>query len=406
MPERSAAISVEPMRILVLTDKLPSPALGDGLRVLGLLNPLHRKHRLELLAFARPGEVLDPRIDALFATVDVLSYPEPTSRSTIQSTLRSLAARNFKPHSEAMRAEVRQRLASGRYDLVLDIAANMLVNLPHPLPVPLAVDLIDEPLLRDFRAIRSLDWHGMPRLLYNVSMFWRYERAFLRGATVNIFASEVDAEVHRRAFPGRRVAVVPNGVDTTFFAPLDLPPDPTTVVFEGNLMFEPNVDAARRLVKDILPRLVELVPEARVVLLGRDPAAEVRALASDRVQVTGTVADIRPDLARATVVACPMHLGSGIKNKILQAWSMARPVVASSRSIGGLNVAIGENILIRDDPTTFAEAIAALMRDTVAAARLGAAGRATVEREYRWEQRAAQFEALLALACRSTAPQP
>jgi len=387
------------MRILVLTDKMPSPALGDGLRVLGLLEPLHRKHRLDLLAFSRPGEVLDQRISALFATVEVLSYPESASGSTVRSLLQSLAARNFKPHSAAMRAEVRERLASGRYDLVLDIAANMLVNLPRPLPVPLVVDLIDEPLLRDFRAIRSLDWRAMPRLLYNVSMFWRYERAFLRGAAVNVFASEVDAETHRRAFPGRRVAVVPNGVDTCFFAPVNLPPDAATVVFEGNLMFAPNVDAARRLVNDILPRLVELVPRARVVLLGRDPTPEVRALASDRVQVTGTVPDIRPYLARATVMACPMHLGSGIKNKILQAWSMARPVVATSRSVGGLNVVNGENILIRDDPAAFAEALAALMLDTGNAARLGAAGRATVEQEYRWEQRAAQFEALLAGAC-------
>lgn len=387
------------MRILVLTDKLPSPALGDGLRVLGLLNPLHRKHRLDLLAFARPGEVLDPRISALFATADVLSYPDSPSGSTILSSLQSLAARNFKPHSAAMRTEVRERLTSGRYDLVLDIAANMLVNLPRPLPVPLVVDLIDEPLLRDFRAIRSLDWPAMPRLLYNVSMFWRYERAFLRGADVNVFASEVDAGIHRRAFPGHRVAVVPNGVDTCFFAPMNVLPDAATVVFEGNLMFAPNVDAARRLVNDILPRLVKLVPQARVVLLGRDPTPEVGALASDRVQVTGTVPDIRPYLARATVMACPMHLGSGIKNKILQAWSMARPVVATSRSIGGLNVVNGENILIRDDPAAFAEALAALMRDTGNAARLGAAGRATVEQEYRWEQRAAQFEALLADAC-------
>jgi glycosyltransferase involved in cell wall biosynthesis len=70
----------------------------------------------------------------------------------------------------------------------------------------------------------------MPRLIYNVSMFWRYERAYLRGAAVNIFASEVDAETHRRAFPGRRVAVVPNGVDSDYFAPMDLPPDPATVL--------------------------------------------------------------------------------------------------------------------------------------------------------------------------------
>ena len=108
-----------------------------------------------------------------------------------------------------------------------------------------------------------------------------------------------------------------------------------------------------------------------------------------------TSSTVRPWLARGTVFACPMRLGSGIKNKILQAWAMARPVVATPASLGGLTAQDGVNLLVREDNRGFSDAVIELMRHPARAAQLGAGGRATVEREYAWSQRAVQFEAVL-----------
>jgi glycosyltransferase involved in cell wall biosynthesis len=87
-----------------------------------------------------------------------------------------------------------------------------------------------------------------------------------------------------------------------------------------------------------------------------------------------------------------MQLGSGIKNKILQAWAMGRPVVATSASLGGLSAQDGLNVLVRDDMKEFAHGIAELLRDPARAATIGAAGRTMAEREYSWDHRARQFE--------------
>lgn len=384
------------MRILVLADKIPTRRRGDGLRILGLLQPLVGVHRFDLLCFGSEGETLDAEFRFVFDHITVLPAPASRRAGLARRIADNLSLGEFKKSSSQMRADLRAAIESGRYDLVLESAANALTNLPNEqLPIPLIVDSIDEPLLRDLRALRHAPWSRRPYLLHRVWMFWRYERAFLGRADMNIYASEIDAQVYSRLFPGRPVAVVPSGVDTRYFSPVERPNGPPTVVFEGNMNFGPNVDAAQRLVRDVLPYLEKLVPNVRVQLVGRDPLPEVKALASARVEITGTVDDVRPYLAGADVFACAMKLGSGIKNKILQAWAMGRAVVATSSSLGGINAKDEFNLLVRDKPEEFASAVASLIQDPKRAARLGAAARMTVEAEFSWEHCSKKLDQLL-----------
>jgi polysaccharide biosynthesis protein PslH len=387
------------MRILVLSDKIPTRRLGDGLRAFGLYRPLVGRHRFDLLCYARRGESLEPDIGELFSTVQShpFPYPSDTSRSTLSRLLGAFSVENFKATTPQMKSEILRRVQCGEVDAIVDLSANMLLCLPasDSLTVPLVVDSIDEPLLRDLRALRIAPWVERPRLARQAFMFWRYERALLTDAEQNIYASELDVAAYRRFFPNRPAIAIPNGVDIDYFTPVSGDTDPATVVFEGNMMFGANVDAARCLVREVLPRLTVKVPDVRVRIVGRDPLPDVLALTSDRVEVTGTVPDVRPSLAKATVFACPMRFGSGIKNKILQAWAMAKPVVATSASLGGLAAHEGDNILIRDGVEAFASAIAEIVRNPAMGQRLGQAGRRTVEREYSWECRAAQFEEVL-----------
>jgi glycosyltransferase involved in cell wall biosynthesis len=387
------------MNILVLADNPLNQRLGDGLRAFGLFAPLVRRHRFDLLCFARSGASPDRDAARVFHSVTTLPFPSAPARPPLQRAAGSLSLQGFRAQSEQMKTEVQRRIDSGNVDLVLDVACNMLLNLPlGALPVPLVIDSIDEALLRDLRDLRAAPWHDKPRFARQAFMFWRYERYAMARAHANIYVSEVDAATYRRIFPGRTASVVPNGVDIDYFRPPGDPPEPATLVFEGNLMFGPNVDAARRLALKILPIVRAAIPTARLILVGRDPAPEVRALAGDYVEVTGTVDDVRPFLARGTVFACPMRLGSGIKNKILQAWAMARPVVATPASLGGLAAQDGANLLVREDDRGFSDAVIELIRDPVRAAVLAARGRLTVEREYAWAHRAAQFEAELGRA--------
>ena len=267
------------MRILVLSDKIPSLRLGDGLRAFGLYRPLTDRHRFDLLCFARQRDSLEPDIRSVFASVHTQPFPEATgpSRPLFSRLRESFSVANFKAHTADMQREIARRIDDCEVDLVLDLSANMLLCLPPAgrFPVPLVVDSIDEPLLRDLRALAVVPWSDRLRLARQAFLFWRYERALLARAEQNIYASEVDVAAYQRFFPGRPAVAIPNGVDIDYFAPLNESPAPATIVFEGNMMFGANVDAARHLVFDVLPRLVRLVPDVRVQIVGRDPSPAV-----------------------------------------------------------------------------------------------------------------------------------
>jgi glycosyltransferase involved in cell wall biosynthesis len=151
----------------------------------------------------------------------------------------------------------------------------------------------------------------------------------------------------------------------------------------------------------VLPLIKARVPDVRFRIVGKNPAPEVAALASTDVEVTGFVDDVRPYLDRAAVFVCPLRKGAGIKNKILQAWAMGKPVVATSKSTGGLAVREGENILVRDDPREIADAVVELLESPAKRQSMAAAARATAESRYGWARQARALESVMSGLVRS-----
>jgi glycosyltransferase involved in cell wall biosynthesis len=309
--------------------------------------------------------------------------------------LSALSVRHFMPHDEAMQRAILAAQARERCDLVFDLGGLMLANLPpKEASPPVLVDSIDEPGITFERALRHATWREKPGLWRTRRLYELVNAKISTRVAVNVYASELDAAHYAREFPGSRVETIPNGVDTEFFAPRPGASEPDLVAFEGNLSFEPNVDAARVLCTDVLPRVWKERPGVRAVLVGRDPTPEVRAFASGQVEVTGTVADVRDALCRASVFACPMRLGAGIKNKVLQAWALGLPVVATPQALGGLAALDGVNALIRADPPAFAQAVCKLLADRELARELGRNGRELVVQRYTWRAQAERFDAL------------
>ncbi len=159
-----------------------------------------------------------------------------------------------------------------------------------------------------------------------------------------------------------------------------------TILHLGTMFWPPNVSGVLWFARAVLPLIWQQAPEARFVVVGKNPPAEVQALAADpRVEVTGYVADPQPYLQAASVFVTPLHSGGGMRVKILDAWLWGLPVVSTPIGAEGIQLRDGENILLAGDAASFAAAVVRLLTDPELNQRLRRNGRRWVEQTYAWQ---------------------
>ncbi len=293
-----------------------------------------------------------------------------------------------------LRAALQALLAGRRFDrgLVFAGAEGVWPGL-HRAP-PAVADLIDCNALEFWRAARTT--RGLRRRLYwlrQAAISVRHARRCFRAFRDVVCVGDTDAAWLRR-MGGRRVHVVPNGVTLPDGAPA--PAADPVLSFTGSLNFHPNVDAAVFAAHAVFPLVRAAMPEARLLIAGRRPVQAVRALvALQGVEVLADVTAMDDVLARTRVGLAPMRAGSGIKNKVLEAWASTRPVVMSRVAANGLTLPPGHESLVRDGAAALAGAAVALLRDPARASTLGAAARAHVAASFSWERQAAAMDAIL-----------
>lgn len=231
----------------------------------------------------------------------------------------------------------------------------------------------------------------------------RWEAEVAARADRSLFVSDAEAALFRaRSGQDDRIGTLANGIDPDRY-------DPSTpsemakehgplIAFTGQMDYRPNVEAVVRFARDTLPLIRAQRRDARFAIVGRAPAAEVRALTRQAgVIVTGEVPDIRPWLAAADIVVAPLAVARGVQNKLLEAMAMARPVVASSAAAEGLDVIADRELLIADGAPAEAGAILTLLADPTRAEAIGMAARARMVSDYGWPARLAVLPALLGL---------
>lgn len=391
------------MRILIIHDRYPASLQnGADLRVIHYVRRLRSRHRFDLAFLDAPSSRAgsdDP--DPAKGLFDEVYGIERAPNAPVKGAgrlVRSFEPSAMFPPTPAM-VELLERLTrSGRYDLVWSTGFHVLVNVPRPCPIPFVADVADDGAIEFLREIRNAQGlRSRAVLAKRLLMTILWQRRYWGPADATVFVAGEDARSFRRQSPGSDVRAIPNGVDIDFFRPA-VADEPVAsqlrLVFEGNMRYGPNVDAAVHFARDVFPAVLRTHPGAVFRIVGKDPTDAVRALAGPHIEVTGFVEDIRPSLVDATLFVSPLRTGAGIKNKILQAWAMGLPVLATSQSVGGLEIEPGRNIVLADGAGPFGAATSALLDDPARRALLGRAGRATVEAVYSWGHRADQFDAL------------
>ncbi|MBS1804119.1 MAG: glycosyltransferase [Acidobacteria bacterium] len=210
-----------------------------------------------------------------------------------------------------------------------------------------------------------------------------FERAVADQCDLNVLVSEVD-----RAFlfpPGknRNVMVCSNGVDSSAL-PFQFAPDGKTIIFIGKNSTRPNMDAILFFQEEVFPLVRARLPEARFKVIGQIGSEFRRKLEVRGVIVTGSVVSVADAAAGASVGVCPLRIGAGIQNKILEYMAFGVPTVTSPLGLEGLAAVPGVHLMTAVQPSDWADKIVKLLTDRGISSPMAIAARRFVQEHHSW----------------------
>jgi glycosyltransferase involved in cell wall biosynthesis len=400
------------LRVVLVDEELPYPPVsGKRIRTLGLIERLARRHRLTYVCHRNADPVEAGQAAAHFAklgirTVVVDRSVPPKSGvgfyARLAANLLSPLPYSVTSHTSAALRQALTRLACEEY-----------FDLWHVEWTPYAQALRGLPGRRIVMAhnVESVIWQRYRETETNLLKRWyigrqwrkfvRFERDVLAEADLTVAVSDVDAERFRGELGVPRVDVVDNGVDTAYFRPTQTPRAPATLLFLGSLEWRPNLDGVQLLLDRVFPEVRRRVPEARLVLVGRNPPDDLRqrVASTPGVELHGNVPDVRPYLARCGLLVVPLRIGGGSRLKILEALSAGTPVVSTQIGAEGLHLEPGRHLDVVEDIDGMAGAVVNAIGDPQRAQKQAAAARAQVLRLYDWAVLSERLERLWLRVC-------
>jgi glycosyltransferase involved in cell wall biosynthesis len=222
----------------------------------------------------------------------------------------------------------------------------------------------------------------------------RYELRVRETCSATVVVGEEDARVLRRVLGMKNVHVVPNGVDVPAAVSRNRASRPT-VIFTGVLSYQPNIDAVAHFAEDIWPLVRARVPDALFQIVGRSPGPHILAFnAKPGIEIHADVPSVHEFLGRAWLSVAPMRSGSGLKNKILESWSVGTPAVMTPIATNGLTGAPGE-LLLAAEGDELATLVGDLLLDSKRREELGVLARTTATKDFSWKANADALDRLL-----------
>lgn len=216
------------------------------------------------------------------------------------------------------------------------------------------------------------------------------EGRLLRNADESFAVSAVDQAEFEELY-GVRPRLLPNGVDVEAFAGVESAEIDRvrrqyglarqTILFMGLCAYRPNAEAIDFLVNLVMPRVVEEVPDARLVVIGGNTPHRAPWLINPGLLPH---ADLPAVVRAASIGVAPIFSGSGTRLKILEYLAASRPVVATSKGAEGLDIVDGRDLMIADDADNFSSAIVRLLRNDNYATAMGSHGQCVASAKYDW----------------------
>lgn len=376
--------------LLLVIPRLPWPPVwGFAQRAYQLARNLADRAHVTVLTCATPQQ--RPDVEGFAQHVhEVVAVPvadAPPPRRRIAQVRALVTGKPFHAYGQTspLMQKVLDDLLRERHFDVVQFESSQMAALRMPADTPMVIDehnIESELLDRLARSERSLLRRAFHRI--EARRYRRFEARAWASAAGCTTTSQRDTDAIARLHPELPLSVVPNGVDSDFFAPMGTPQVPHRVVFTGLLDYRPNLDGVGWFVDDILPHIRRLRPQAEILVVGKGEPNVLRHLSRPGVRIVGRVPDLRPYLDSASVVVVPLRIGGGTRLKVVEAMSMGKAIVSTSLGSEGIDVVDGEHLVLADSAGAFAAAVVDLLDDHDACRRLGHRARALAIESYSW----------------------
>lgn len=375
------------MKIFYLTPRIPYPIdKGDKLRAFYQLKYLSKEHEIFLFAIdenSTPFQSDNP-LNKYCSKVEIVKYSKhDLILNLLGGLFKSIPFQTSYYYSKKTRRTIIATIEKFKPDIIYCQLIRSAEFVKDVKSIPTIIDYVD------------VISKGLERRISKSNIFWRlilsseykraikYEEEVFKKFTGSIIITKEDQSLLPFS-EKEKVLIVPNGIDMEFFKPIESEKQ-YDLFFSGNLNYPPNVDAAKYIVKEILPLLKLKKPSIKVLIAGANPKKELLDLASENVDVKGWVDDIREYYSNAKIFLAPMQIGTGLQNKLLQAMSMKLPCVTSELTMKGIANGEKDVVLVAKSPEEYVECILKLLNDDTYFSYIGQRGYEHVEKNYDWQ---------------------
>lgn len=392
------------MEFLFVSGHLPSPrgTQGGSKTSYHLSRCLANRHNVHLLSFATDNE-LATHVESdmsIFHCWDILPVNNWMRLSGVLSSPGlpvSVGARS----SREFRTRLRKLLASHHFDIVILDHTALFQYASTLRQVPIVVGCAHDIMTQHWQRRAEAARHPVSRLFLNFEQnrVRRWEAAIFERLDLVLPHSPKDGALAARLQPKAHIFVIQcwlSRLEAQQAQGSAVAPLPNSIVYYGALNRAENVDAATFIASEILPRIRQAVPEAKLYLAGsHGEKLAARYSACPEVVVTGFLPDPIGFLSTMQVALLPLRLGAGIKTKVLECFSAGIPVVTTEVGAEGTGAIAGEHYLLGNTALELAAHTIRLLRDPGAGQRMGTSGREFFFREYDFDRRIAALDSYL-----------
>ena len=382
------------MKILMLVPYLPTITMSGGqTRWYNIIKYLAKKHDITLFSLIKDDseKKFIPELKKYCKKVRVFKRPKKpwTIKNVLLSVFGPFPLLVIRNRSLEEKRAIEEELKREKYDL---IHAETFYVMPHLGKTEVPTILVEQTIWHDVYkhyVMHEVPFFARPFFIQDVLKIMFWEKHYWGKADRLFAVSEEDKIAMKKLVPNKKVGVIPNGVDSKYFAEKKLERKSPPRILYGVTNFEwlQNQEATEVLIKKVWPLVKKKFKSTRVWIVGRKVPGwlKERAEKDMDIEITENIPDARDAYRKASIMLAPIKGAGGTRLKILEAMAARLPVVSTSVGVAGLNLTNGKNVLIADDPEGLADNALKLLKNNVLAEKIGKGGQEHVRKHFDWK---------------------